>query len=130
MEPYSDDELDRWFSFDQICYDVPPASSPERDQISPENSQGDALQAVGTAGPLTPALPIRGARRANIARVARPKPPFAVVCFPANPLEPNGLKKKRKDFQEARRKEVALVRRKGACFQCRARKTTVRAPIF
>ncbi|KAF9769406.1 hypothetical protein IL306_013165 [Fusarium sp. DS 682] len=38
-------------------------------------------------------------------------PEYAVICFPSNPTKPDGIKKKRKDFDERRRLEVAQVRK-------------------
>ncbi|KAF4456833.1 hypothetical protein F53441_1130 [Fusarium austroafricanum] len=38
-------------------------------------------------------------------------PDYSVICFPSNPTKPDGIKKKRKDFDEKRRREVAQVRK-------------------
>ncbi|KIL95157.1 hypothetical protein FAVG1_02089 [Fusarium avenaceum] len=44
-------------------------------------------------------------------------PEYSVICFPSNPTKPDGIKKTRKDFDEKRRREVAQVRKNGACFR-------------
>ncbi|KAG6992212.1 ATP-dependent DNA helicase pif1 [Fusarium oxysporum f. sp. conglutinans] len=49
-------------------------------------------------------------------------PEYSVICFPSNPTKPDGIKKKRKDFDEKRRLEVARVRKTGACFRCKVRR--------
>ncbi|KAF5017956.1 hypothetical protein F66182_10085 [Fusarium sp. NRRL 66182] len=51
------------------------------------------------------------------ARSSAPAPEYSVICFPSNPTKPEGIKKKRRDFDERRRLEVAQVRRTGACFR-------------
>ncbi|KAG9507359.1 hypothetical protein J7337_000909 [Fusarium musae] len=52
-------------------------------------------------------------------------PEYSVICFPSNPTKPDGIKKKRKDFDEKRRLEVARVRKTGACFRCKVRRISV-----
>jgi hypothetical protein len=52
-------------------------------------------------------------------------PEYSVICFPSNPTKPDGIKKKRKDFDEKRRREVAQVRKNGACFRCKVRRISV-----
>jgi hypothetical protein len=52
-------------------------------------------------------------------------PEYSVICFPSNPTKPDGIKKKRKDFDEKRRLEVAQVRKTGACFRCKVRRISV-----
>lgn len=52
-------------------------------------------------------------------------PEYSVICFPSNPTKPDGIKKTRKDFDEKRRREVAQVRKNGACFRCKVRRISV-----
>ncbi|KAF5973261.1 hypothetical protein FBULB1_8397 [Fusarium bulbicola] len=52
-------------------------------------------------------------------------PEYSVICFPSNPTKPDGIKKKRKDFDEKRRLEVARVRKSGACFRCKVRRISL-----
>jgi hypothetical protein len=66
-----------------------------------------------------------GTHTSNARKNDQPRPAPIIICFPANPAVPEGVKKKRSDFGESRRKEVALVRRRGACVRCKTRKTTV-----
>lgn len=56
------------------------------------------------------------------------RPIFAFTCFPSDPARPEGRKKKRRDFTESRRQEVAQIRKAGACLRCRIRKTPVSHP--
>lgn len=51
---------------------------------------------------------------------------FSVICFPSDPARPEGKKKKRRDFAEHRRQEVAQIRKAGACLRCKIRRTSVR----
>ncbi|KAJ4130988.1 hypothetical protein NW768_006527 [Fusarium equiseti] len=62
--------------------------------------------------------PRRRGIRSNVSSI----PEYAVICFPSNPTKPDGIKKKRKDFDEKRRQEVAQVRKSGACFRCKVRR--------
>lgn len=64
-------------------------------------------------------------RRRGIRSSASSIPEYSVICFPSNPTKPNGIKKKRKDFDEKRRQEVAQVRKSGACFRCKFRRISV-----
>ncbi|RGP63361.1 hypothetical protein FLONG3_9922 [Fusarium longipes] len=45
-------------------------------------------------------------------------PEYSVICFPSNPTKPNGIKKKRKDFDEKRRQEVAQCGVGAPCQAC------------
>lgn len=53
---------------------------------------------------------------------------FSVICFPSDPARPEGKKKKRRDFTERRRQEVAQIRKSGACLRCKIRRTSVSLP--
>lgn len=50
---------------------------------------------------------------------------FTVLCFPSDPARPEGKKKKRRDFTQQRRLEVAKVRKEGACLRCKIRRISV-----
>lgn len=50
---------------------------------------------------------------------------FSIITFPSDPKKPKGRKKKRSDFDEQRRLEVAQTRRSGACLRCRIRRIAV-----
>ncbi|KAH8884520.1 hypothetical protein GQ53DRAFT_396344 [Thozetella sp. PMI_491] len=52
-----------------------------------------------------------------------PEEPF-IFCFPADPGAPGGVKKRRRDFDNRRRREVASVRKARACVRCRLRKVS------
>lgn len=53
-----------------------------------------------------------------------------LTCFPSDPARPEGRKKKRRDFTESRRQEVAQIRKAGACLRCKIRKTPVSHPAL
>ena len=50
---------------------------------------------------------------------------FSIICFPSDPARPDGKKKKRRDFNQQRRLEVAQVRKQGACLRCKIRRISV-----
>lgn len=130
-----DDDLAKWLDIDGLCQDFIPTDeeirlslprnelqhtkpietekSPQNDNLQPSISQEEvnksALKPKGT----------------NLTR-NRNLPEYSVICFPSNPAKPDGIKKKRKDFTEKRRLEVAQVRKTGACFRCKMRRISVR----
>jgi hypothetical protein len=52
----------------------------------------------------------------------------SIIVFPAN-ANSKKTPRQRKNFAKARRKEVALTRRVGACIQCKLKKSSV-SPLF
>ncbi|KAH7171069.1 hypothetical protein EDB81DRAFT_837616 [Dactylonectria macrodidyma] len=125
-----DDDLEKWLDLDILCQDSP-SDGGGRD-IAP-------LDRSITSEPLSVTRPSSGEptqqieypktslesssklkRRALVRNTSLPE--YSVICFPSNPSRPAGIKKKRKDFDEKRRLEVAQVRRTGACFRCKMRR--------
>lgn len=137
----SDEDVDLsvWLNLNELCHDffIPVTDGPEATSI-PVND-------INTTKLLSTAqnLPLQGNEDTDIqpqltAQAVRPPskdsgrnvniPQYSVICFPSNPSKPKGIKKKRKDFDERRRLEVAQVRRAGACFRCKVRRISVRYP--
>lgn len=95
---------------------IPAATS--KQQFSEKKRQDD------TQGGYETNRPFNQQRRKGI-RSTVSVPEYSVICFPSNPTKPDGIKKKRKDFDEKRRLEVARVRKTGACFRCKVRRISV-----
>lgn len=133
--PAVDDDLETWLNVEGLCEDLPDdtgqtATTAQYDGISAltsvqmtlGNNPPDEARAVGQGNR---ACSI--SRRKTTAR-ATPSVNYSVICFPSNPAKPDGVKKKRKDFDEKRRLEVAQVRKTGACFRCKVRRISVSSP--
>ncbi|KAG8675060.1 hypothetical protein FPOAC1_001037 [Fusarium poae] len=101
----------------QTCLDeivIPAAASDEihhKQKRQDDTKRGNELNQSHTK-------PRRRGIRSSVSSI----PEYSVICFPSNPTKPNGIKKKRKDFDEKRRQEVAQVRKSGACFRCKFRR--------
>lgn len=129
----AEDELARWIDIDGLC----------RNALSDESQGDEALRDNRSyPGPIGAARhePDQVDRRVELPeKVIKPKPgtkrkplprhtglpEYSVICFPSNPSNPSGIKKKRRDFDERRRLEVAQVRKNGACFRCKMRRISV-----
>lgn len=101
----------------QTCLDeivIPAAAS---DEIQHKQKRQDDTQR-GSELNHSRTQPRRRGIRSSVSSI----PEYSVICFPSNPTKPNGIKKKRKDFDEKRRQEVAQVRKSGACFRCKFRR--------
>ncbi|KAH6898701.1 hypothetical protein B0T10DRAFT_454020 [Thelonectria olida] len=125
-----EDELARWIDVDGLCQDFlsdePPADEALRHNCSSSASisatQPRSDQVNRQVEPPEPLLkPKPGSKRQSLPRHAG-LPEYSVICFPSNPSNPRGIKKKRRDFDERRRLEVAQVRKNGACFRCKMRR--------
>ncbi|KAF5671750.1 hypothetical protein FHETE_3963 [Fusarium heterosporum] len=75
------------------------------DQECPKHTRQDDTQRVNETNQ-SYTLPRRKGIRSIVS-----VPECSVICFPSNPTKPDGIKKKRKDFDERRRREVAQVRK-------------------
>lgn len=130
-----DDDLAKWLDVDGICQDFIPTDeeihlSPPRNElqrtkpIETENTyqMGNSQPSISQEKVNKSTLKQKGS---NLTR-NRNLPEYSVICFPSNPAKPDGIKKKRKDFTEKRRLEVAQVRKTGACFRCKMRRISVR----
>ncbi|KAF4469049.1 hypothetical protein FALBO_4066 [Fusarium albosuccineum] len=122
-----DDDLETWIDVQGLCEDSPIASNDPGQTATPP---GDVDISTPNSGHILPDRPRQDnvlpegqgdkgsskSQRKSATRAA-PKPEYSVICFPSNPAKPDGIKKKRKDFDERRRLEVAQVRKTGACFR-------------
>ncbi|KAI5466349.1 hypothetical protein BGZ63DRAFT_438157 [Mariannaea sp. PMI_226] len=125
-----EDDLARWIDIDELCQgavsDEPYEKEAPYGNCTSSTSAGTACtpfnernlqlkppEQVADSRPKTKRQPL--ARDTGL-------PQYSVICFPSNPSNPSGIKKKRRDFDEKRRLEVAQVRKNGACFRCRVRR--------
>ncbi|KAH6997915.1 hypothetical protein BKA56DRAFT_12128 [Ilyonectria sp. MPI-CAGE-AT-0026] len=126
----ADDDLGIWLDLESLCQDS------LSDGVGRDNTPLDCSM---TSEPASAAQPRSGKpakqiecaegsisstsklkRQVSARNTSRPE--YSVICFPSNPSQPAGIKKKRRDFDEKRRLEVAQVRRNGACFRCKMRR--------
>ncbi|KAF7562175.1 hypothetical protein G7046_g1962 [Stylonectria norvegica] len=129
-----EDDLGRWLDLDGLCQDSltdEEAAGP----LAPSDNNACNSTATGT-DPRQPnsgetpqptphqepqACPGPNSKYTSLPR-NRSLPEYSVICFPSNPSKPDGIKKRRRDFNEKRRLEVARVRKTGACFRCKMRR--------
>ena len=104
----------------QTCLNEIIIPAPNNTEIHPKKKGQDHIQRGSELSRLH-TQPRRRGIRSNVSSI----PEYAVICFPSNPTKPDGVKKKRKDFDEKRRQEVAQVRKSGACFRCKVRRISV-----
>ncbi|KAF4985027.1 hypothetical protein FDECE_16883 [Fusarium decemcellulare] len=116
-----DDDLETWIDVQGLCDDSPIASDDPGQNVRLSEDVDISAQNISHILPDTlsrdDALPEgqgdnggSKSQRKSVTRAA-PKPEYSVICFPSNPAKPDGIKKKRKDFDERRRLEVAQVRK-------------------
>jgi hypothetical protein len=101
----------------QTCLDEIIITAAASDEIHHKQKRQDDTQR-GSELNQSHTQPRRRGIRSSVSSI----PEYSVICFPSNPTKPNGIKKKRKDFDEKRRQEVAQVRKSGACFRCKFRR--------
>lgn len=104
----------------QTCLNEIAIPAVTSDEIRPPQKRQDDTQR-GSELNRSHTQPRRRGIRSSVSSI----PEYAVICFPSNPTKPDGIKKKRKDFDEKRRQEVAQVRKSGACFRCKVRRISV-----
>lgn len=132
--PAIDDDLETWLDVEGLCEN--PSDDPGQNATTAQNDISSTLTSVQMPldnNPLNEARPVGQeskacpkSRRKTATRTTS-SVNYSVICFPSNPAKPDGIKKKRKDFDEKRRLEVAQVRKTGACFRCKVRRISVRA---
>lgn len=133
--PSPDLDISQWLNIEELCAsdgniestsqnhpEQPLASQAEISTQPPGNSASTAEQ-EGQDYSLKPTKSSKGSRRA-----LKNGESFSVTCFPSDPARPEGKKKKRRDFAERRRQEVAQIRKTGACLRCKIRRTSVSLP--
>lgn len=133
-EPILEEDLGKWLDLDGLCQDSLVDSeigypTPLDDYHGSTSMAAEEPQSDASRRPNQPQDKERG-----LVLKSKRKPPsttrnpaeFSVICFPSNPTKPDGIKKKRRDFTEKRRLEVAQVRKTGACFRCKMRRISVR----
>jgi hypothetical protein len=133
--PAIDDDLETWLDVEGLCEDS--SDDPGQNATTAQYDISSTLTSVQTPldhNPQSEAQPAGQENRAcpksrrKTTTRTNPSVNYSVICFPSNPAKPDGIKKKRKDFDEKRRLEVAQVRKTGACFRCKVRRISVRAP--
>ncbi|KAJ0145092.1 hypothetical protein HZ326_12180 [Fusarium oxysporum f. sp. albedinis] len=133
FEPYSPGviDLEEFLDIERLCEgtstpsksahpltplnEIPIPAATSKQQCSEKKRQDDTQR--GYERNLSFSQPRRKGIRSTVS-----VPEYSVICFPSNPTKPDGIKKKRKDFDEKRRLEVARVRKTGACFRCKVRR--------
>ncbi|UPK99269.1 hypothetical protein LCI18_010204 [Fusarium solani-melongenae] len=124
-----DVDLETWLDVEGLCEDS--SDDPGQNATTAQYDISSTLTSVQTPldhNPQSEAQPAGQENRAcpksrrKTTTHANPSVNYSVICFPSNPAKPDGIKKKRKDFEEKRRLEVAQVRKTGACFRCKVRR--------
>lgn len=137
MNTLTDTELEELIDLDRLCRHMTADKDPDLAISSVQDAfQEQHLPGTGTDGASETQRPEPRRPQKQTASSPSPRetvrnmtiPEFSVVCFPSNPSKPEGIKKKRRDFAEKRRLEVALVRKTGACFRCKMRRISVSLP--
>lgn len=141
FEPYSPGviDLEEFLDIERLCEgtstpsksahpltplnEIPIPAATSKQQCSEKKRQDDTQR--GYERNLSFSQPRRKGIRSTVS-----VPEYSVICFPSNPTKPDGIKKKRKDFDEKRRLEVARVRKTGACFRCKVRRISVCLTAF
>ncbi|KAJ3470856.1 hypothetical protein MRS44_000955 [Fusarium solani] len=127
--PAIDDDLETWLDVEGLCEDS--SDDPGQNATTAQHDISSTLTSVQTPldhNPQSEAQPAGQENRAcpksrrKTTTRTNPSVNYSVICFPSNPAKPDGIKKKRKDFDEKRRLEVAQVRKTGACFRCKVRR--------
>ncbi|CAM1506804.1 Fc.00g064450.m01.CDS01 [Cosmosporella sp. VM-42] len=124
----TDDDLGKWLDLDGLCQDS--LTDGERSDSTPPDGYQDstsmANQQPRSNGTETQHQEQQSKAMTRLKQKSLPRnrnfPEYSLICFPSNPAKPDGVKKKRKDFNEKRRLEVAQVRKTGACFRCKMRR--------
>lgn len=132
--PLADDDLAKWLDVDELCQDLLTndglCTSPPHSDFQHTEPTSTAISLSEESFPPSTAHEKGSKSKSKLKRSDGPKrrnlPEYSVICFPSNPAKPDGIKKKRKDFTEKRRLEVAQVRKTGACFRCKMRRISVR----
>ncbi|KAF4964904.1 hypothetical protein FZEAL_10826 [Fusarium zealandicum] len=134
-----DDDLETWLNVKSLCQDSTDLTHPIQKTTPSEDvgiSTSTGCQMPPDAQILSNMQPqeykIEGHAKLRRKTMSRNSavPEYSVICSPSNPAKPDGIKKKRKDFDEKRRLEVARVRKTGACIRCKVRKISVRRDPF
>ncbi|KAF7546633.1 hypothetical protein G7Z17_g8293 [Cylindrodendrum hubeiense] len=128
-----DDDLGKWLDLDGLCQDslsdvVGRDMSPLDCSVTSESvsaTQPQPGEPTQQAEHLERAIKSGSKLKRQALSRNSSLPEYSVICFPSNPSRPGGIKKKRRDFDDKRRLEVAQVRRTGACFRCKMRRISV-----
>ncbi|KAK7420472.1 hypothetical protein QQZ08_010388 [Neonectria magnoliae] len=121
-----DDDLGKWIDLDGLCEDSL-SDGVGRDIEPPSSSIPSKSVSATQIQPEKPTQQTKGPDRATKLRF-KPKghalprntslPEYSVICFPSSPSHPAGIKKKRKDFDDKRRLEVAQCGIGDPCKAC------------
>ncbi|KAM5369890.1 hypothetical protein ACJZ2D_008791 [Fusarium nematophilum] len=123
--PVMDDDLETWLDVEGLCQESSSTVSPEpRQSGTPPPDVGISditngrrclqIESKTSTRSIHPhAEDIKDHSKLPRQSISRNStiPVYSVICFPSNPAKPDGIKKKRKDFDEKRRLEVAQVRK-------------------
>ncbi|KAK7424884.1 hypothetical protein QQX98_000159 [Neonectria punicea] len=121
-----DDDLGKWIDLDGLCEDSlsdgvgrdiePPSSSIPSESVSATQPRSrEPIQQ--TKGP-DRATKLRSKPKGHALPRNMSLPEYSVICFPSSPSHPAGIKKKRRDFDDKRRVEVAQCGIGDPCRAC------------
>lgn len=136
MPAFEEVDISQWIDIDNLCTEEDSGcdlgSTDEPATFTCDGSGSDTVEPCGgeeSASPVDSLIPhdedaaAQQSEQTQESNVGR-KPNFSVICFPSDPARPRGSKKRR-DFTQERRVEVAQVRKAGACLRCRVRRISV-----
>lgn len=124
-------DISQWIHLDELCaseetIDIFAQSHREQSTDESAKNAGSLPGSLATNhGEHAPLTTTKHALKGSMAEDVDSKSKFSVICFSSDPARPEGKKKKRRDFTERRRQEVAQIRKAGACLRCKIRRTSV-----